>query len=116
MQTQREPQGEHVNYLLPPLSLTFTVFQQFKNRCDLEVSAYSGMHQFMRRRVELFYDSFDEIPVAWIHASCRWLLWLSQFEAERRGSAQARRRRDPLRVPDWPSPNPRPTQVLDVEF
>jgi hypothetical protein len=114
--TQREPKGEHRTYLVPPASITFTVYQEHKNRCEIHVEVYSGMHRFMHRRVEVFYDKFDEIPVIWLDASMRWLFWFAQFEAARRGTMPGKPRRLELAVPGWPAPDPLQGHHTEVGF
>jgi hypothetical protein len=112
MKTQREPQGEHFRYLLPPCDLSFTIKQQHKNRCILEVSAYSGNHCFIRRELEVHYDHFGEIPVVVLDSCMRWLLWFAQFEAERRQLDPSKPKSSPLQIPQWPS---RRSEVIDTE-
>lgn len=116
MKPQREPSGEHVNYLLPPLSLTFTMSQKFQNRCYLDVRVYSGSHCFCHRELEAFYDRFDEIPAMVTSSLMSWTLWLVQFEAERRQQSSGRHRQLAFRFPDWPSPTDVQKNTLPEEF
>jgi hypothetical protein len=116
MMTQREPKGEHRTFLLPPVSLEFTISQEHKNRCLLRVSVYSGMHCFCVRELEVFYDTFGELPVVVTNAQMQWLLWLARFEAARRGIPRGTQSRPPVQMPDWPSPDRKVQQIVDVEF
>lgn len=116
MQTQREPKGEHVTYLIPPVSLTFTIYQQHRNRCLIDAEAYSGMHRFVHRQIEAFYDTFGEIPVMIGSSMLSWTLWLVQFEAERRDPTQRKRTAGLSHFPDWPSPQTLSRGLTEIEF
>jgi hypothetical protein len=114
--TQREPSGEHVRYLRPPLSLTFTIFQEHKNRCRIQAAAFSGNHCFVVRELEAFYDQFGEIPVMIGSSMLSWTLWLVQFEAERRDQDRGSRRPTRAQFPQWPFPDHSLTEVEEVSF
>lgn len=115
---QKQPGGTPATnrFLVPPLQLEFTIYQEHRNRCRIQASAYSGNHCFVRRELEAFYDAFDEIPVMIGSSMLSWTLWLVQFEAERR-RIDRREQKAPLsRFPDWPSPDRRLSEIVEVEF
>jgi hypothetical protein len=114
--TQREAQPSTNRFLVPPLSLTFRISQEHKNRCTIDAEAYSGNHMFVHRQLDAFYDTFAEIPVMIGSSMLSWTLWLVQFEAERRLSDRGKRQSPLCRFPDWPSPDRKVGSNLDVEF
>jgi hypothetical protein len=116
MQTQRDPKGSTNRFLVPPLQLAFTIYQERRDRCRIETSAYSGSHMFVRREIDAFYDVFGEIPVMIGSSMLSWTLWLVQFEAERRDPRQMRRSGPLARFPDWPRPESRSDPIEGVEF
>lgn len=114
--TQREPPASTKRFLVPPLSLSFDIEQEYKNRCSIHVRAFSGNHCFVHREIEAFYDTFHEIPVMIGSSMLSWTLWLVQFEAERRSPNPGGRSVPLARFPDWPSPIEHETGHLDVGF
>jgi len=116
MSTQREPQGEHPTYLLPPLSLEFRIFQERREMCSIQAAAHSGNHCFVRRSIDAYYDTFHEIPVMIASSMLSWTLWLVQFEAERRDPSQRKRLAPLARFPDWPRPEKPGGPLADIEF
>lgn len=116
MKTQREAQAEHVNYLLPPVSLTFTLSQTRRDRCLIDVRAYSGNHCFVHRQLDTWYDSFQEIPALVGSSLLSWTLWLVQFEAERRQLDPGRPPGARSRFPDWPAREPLSGRHSEVGF
>lgn len=116
MKTQSEAKAEHVNYLLPPLTLSFTVRQAVHTRCYLDVRVYSGSHCFLHRELEIFYDALEEIPVIVVDSQVRWLLWMQRFEKARRQVARGEQRSVPFEFPDWPSPIPPRSHTLAEDF
>lgn len=116
MQTSPDRRSATPSLLMPPLSLNFGVYQFHKNRCRLQVSVYSGDHCFCRREIETFYDQFGELPVIVLDSAMRWILWLAQFEAERRLSHPQQRRQLRIPFPDWPAPDPLAGRHDEVGF
>jgi hypothetical protein len=114
--TQSESKTSTKRFLVPPLSLTFCISQEHKNRCVIDALGYSGNHCFVHRQLEAFYDTFGEIPVMIGSSMLSWTLWLVQFEAERRDPDQSRRLAPLSRFPDWPSPDRKAQDLDDVEF
>lgn len=114
--TQSEPKASTNRFLVPPLTLSFTIYQERRDHCEIHAEAYSGNHQFVHRKVAAYYDSFSEIPVMIASSMLSWTIWLVQFEAERRTEPR-RSRQEPLaRFPDWPSPERTPGPLDGVEF
>lgn len=116
MQTQRTAKPATVSLLLPPLRLEFEITQRHKNRAQIHARAYSGTHCFVHRAVDVFYDSFGEIPAMVGSSMLSWTLWLVQVEAQRREADPKQRRQLQLRFPDWPSATSLIDPVEDVTF
>lgn len=116
MQTQGGAKRPTVSLLVPPVSLEFQILQEHKNRCQVHVIVHSGAHCLHHRQAEVFYDSFGEVPVIFLDACMRWILWLGQFEAERRLSDPQQRRQLRLPFPGWPSNTAPFDRTADVEF
>lgn len=116
MKTQSSATAERHTYLIPPLSLTFTVAQEHKNRCVIDVRAYSGSHCFVHRQLEVFYDVFEDIPAMVGSSMLSWTLWLVQFEAARRDQNSGRQVQLQFPMPSWPSPEWSAPKPPDVEF
>jgi hypothetical protein len=116
MKAQRDPQGSTERFLVPPLSLTFRICQTRRDRCSIDAEAYSGNHLFVARQIEAFYDTFGEIPVMIGSSMLSWTLWLVQFESERRDIDRTGRSRPLGHFPDWPRPDRKYMDVVDIEF
>lgn len=116
MQTQPGGTPATPDLLVPPCSVEFAVFQTHKNRAVLHVRVASGKHVITCRQLEFFYDAFGEIPVIVLDSCMRWILWLGQFEAERRLADPAQRRQLRIPFPGWPAPDNHRKGIDDVEF
>lgn len=116
MKTQSEAKAERVTYLVPPLSLNFEIAQRHRNRCTIHVRAYSGSHCFVHRELEVFYDTFGEIPALVGSSMLSWTLWLVQFEAECREARPGRQPVHRAQFPSWPSHYEPPEVTVDPEF
>jgi hypothetical protein len=116
MQTEKGPKGPTTRLLVPPLSLTFEISQQHKNRADVHVIVHSGAYCITHRVAEVFYDTFGELPVVYLDACMRWILWLGQLEAERRLSDPGQRQQLQFQFPGWPCNTSPVDRSADVEF